>query len=97
LSYSFDLAMKEYYEVFPYNGNQREILNIKHEYLILSLQLPKETCSLYWMHQHSLEREKLFICMMPMHRKRVRLRPNSTVRCFKPSEVYTTTPQVDIP
>jgi hypothetical protein len=40
------LAKKEYYEVFPYNGIQREILNINYENLILLLQLPKETCSL---------------------------------------------------
>jgi hypothetical protein len=30
------LEKKEYYEVFPYNGNQREIWNINYENLILT-------------------------------------------------------------
>jgi hypothetical protein len=31
------LEKKEYYEVFPYNGNEREIININCENLILLL------------------------------------------------------------
>jgi hypothetical protein len=86
------LAKKEYYEVFPYNGNQREILIIEYENLILPLQLPKEMCLLNWVHQHSLESENLFIYMMPMHRKRVRLQKNYALRSSKLLEVCITTP-----
>ena len=89
-------AMKEeYYEVFPYTGNQGKDLRILYESQILSSQLYTEACSPSLVHQHSLESENLFIYMMSMHRKRVRLRPNSTSRCSK--LVCTTSPRVDIP
>ena len=94
----FPAMKEEYYEVFPYKGNQGKYLRIIYESPILLLQLYSEACSPSLVHQHSLESENLFIYMMPMHRKRVRLRPNSTPRCSKLRlEVCTTTPRVDIP
>jgi hypothetical protein len=75
------VTKEEYYEVFPYKGNQGKILEMIHDSLTLLLQLHKEICSLYWVHQHLLGSEDLFIYMMPMHRKRVRLKPRFAERC----------------
>jgi hypothetical protein len=79
-------AKEGYYEVFLYNGNQGKSLNIIFQHITLSLQLHKKACSPHLVHPHSLESENLFIYKMPMHRKRVRLRTYSTMRCFKPHE-----------
>jgi hypothetical protein len=79
-------AKEEYYEVFPYNGNQGKSLKIMFQPITLPLQLHKKACSPHLVHPHSLESENLFIYKMSMHNKRVRLRMYSTMRCSKPHE-----------
>ena len=91
------VAKEEYYEVFPYNGKQGKSLKIIFQPTILSLQPHKKACSPHLVHPHSLGSENLFIYMMPMHRKRVRLRSCSTKRCSNGLLVSTIIPRVDIP
>jgi hypothetical protein len=64
---------EEFYEVFPYNGSQGDILKFIHKSLTLALQKYMETCLPTPVHQFSLESEDLFTYMIPMHRKRVQL------------------------
>ena len=64
------------YEVFPYNDSQGNVLKVIHKSLTISLQLYEETCSPHPVHPSPLESEGLFIYVMLMHRKWVRLLPN---------------------
>jgi hypothetical protein len=88
---------KEFYEVFPYEGSQGNLLKFIYKSLTLSLQNHKKTCLPSSVHWFSLESENLFSYVMPMHPKHVRLRPHFAMRCSKPRSEASLTLEVDIP
>ena len=84
--YPLDATKEEYYELYPYDANQGKIFEFICKSLILLLKLSREACLaclLHMVHPSSLGNKNLFIYKIPMHRKRVRLRPNYVSKCSK--------------
>ena len=79
---AFPIVKEEFYEVFPLEGSQGNALEYLYKSLALLLQQFEETCTPCTV--HPLAHEDLFTYMMPMHRKRVRLRKDYALRCSKP-------------
>jgi hypothetical protein len=81
--YPLDATKEEYYELYPYDAHQGKTFKFMFKYLILLLKLSREACSLHMVHPPSFGSKNLFIYKAPMHRKRVRLRPNYVSKCSK--------------
>ena len=96
--YPLDSVTKEEYsELYPHDANQGKIFEFICKSLILLLKLSREACSPHMVHPSSFGSKNLFVYKIPMHRKRVRLRPNYDSKCSKPLlEVRTNASLVDI-